>query len=78
MWNIGQFINDFIEDYRFPLKNLELKMKKYSLPLLIALLLLQSGCNDENQDLPEQGHNGPTIDVQHDMKTSPQVKSNNE
>ena len=42
-------------------------MKKYTLPFVILLLALQVGCKDENQSLPEQGHNGPTIDVQKDM-----------
>jgi hypothetical protein len=53
-------------------------MKKYTLPFVILLLALQVGCKDENQSLPEQGHNGPTIDVQKDMKTSPQVKDHTE
>lgn len=49
-------------------------MKKYTVqPFLILLLLLQVGCKDENQSLPEQGHSGATIDVQKDMRTSPQV-----
>ena len=54
-------------------------MKKYILPFVIILLALQAGCKDDNQSsLPEQGHHGPAIDVQHDMQTSPQVKNNND
>jgi hypothetical protein len=54
------------------------EMNKYTLPFVILLLALQVGCKDENQSLPEQGHSGPTIDVQKDMKTSPQVKDHTE
>lgn len=48
-------------------------MVKYILPLVMMLSLSQVGCKDEDQSLPEQGHNGPTIDVQNDMKKSPSV-----
>lgn len=53
-------------------------MKKYTLPFVILVLILQVGCNEENQSLPEQGHSGATIDVQKDMKTSPQVVNHTE
>ena len=56
----------------------EKPMKKYTLPFIITLLVLQVGCKDENQNLPEQGHHGPSIDVQQNMKIAPKVKDHTE
>ncbi|ENW96118.1 hypothetical protein [Acinetobacter sp. NIPH 298] len=53
-------------------------MKKHTLPLVFILLMLQVGCKDDNQSSSEQGHSGPAIDVQRDMKTSPQVINHTE
>lgn len=53
-------------------------MKKYTLPFIITFLVLQVGCKDESQNLPEQGHHGPSIDVQQNMKIAPKVKDHTE
>jgi len=52
-------------------------MKKYALAMTTILLVMQAGCKDE-ESLPEQGHNGPSIDVQKNMKSTPQLQNHTE
>ncbi len=44
--------------------------------LLISVICVLQGCKDD--ELPEQGHSGPTIDVQRNVKESISVQNMSE